>query len=77
MIVLEMTRPGGGAGPRFIMPVYPPGGREVFHVDLKLEDFEGTGHFDPAHWRTVAILDSSGGDAGPNTLWIANLAVSQ
>jgi hypothetical protein len=80
MIVLEMTKPGGGAGPRFTLPVYPPGGREVFHVDLKLADFQGEGHFDPARWRTLVILDATGAGVGPggmNTLWVGNVAVSQ
>jgi hypothetical protein len=72
MIALEMTQPGGGTGPRFTLPVYPPGGREVFHVDLKLEDFQGAGHFDPERWRTIAIVDVSGGDV-KNTLWIGNV----
>ena len=72
MIALEMTQPGGGTGPRFTLPVYPPGGREVFHVDLKLEDFQGAGHFDPARWRTLAIVDVSGGDV-KNTLWVGNV----
>jgi hypothetical protein len=73
IVAIEMTQPGGGQGPRFTMPVYPPGGREVFHVDLKLEDFQGTGHFDPARWRTLAILDTSGGAGEMNTLWIGNV----
>ncbi len=77
MIALEMTNPKGGQGPRYTMPIYPPGGREVFHVDLKLDSFDGPpGHFDPAQWRTIAILDitaSGGGAEGPNTLWIGNL----
>jgi hypothetical protein len=77
LVAIEMTQPGGGSGPRFTMPVYPPGGREVFHVDLKLEDFQGTGEFDPARWRTLAILDTSGADGGPNTLWIGNLAAAK
>jgi hypothetical protein len=77
LVVVEMTRPGGGTGPRFTMPVYPPGGREVFHVDLRLADFSGTGQFDPARWRTIVILDMSGADAGANTLWIGNLAAGQ
>jgi hypothetical protein len=74
MVVIEMTQPGGGTGPRFTMPVYPPGGREVFHVDLKLADFHGPGQFDPARWRTIAIIETPSADAGPNTLWVANLA---
>jgi hypothetical protein len=77
LLVLEMTQPGGGTGPRFTMPIYPPGGREVFHVDVNLEDFSGVGRFDPARWRTIALLDMSGADGGPNTLWIGSLAVSR
>jgi len=77
LVVLEMTQPGGGTGPRFTMPVYPPGGREVFHVDLKLEDFQGTGEFDPARWRTIAILDMQGAGGGPNRFWIGGLGVSR
>jgi hypothetical protein len=77
MLVLEMTKPGGGQGPRFTLPIYPPGGREVFHVDVKLNAFDGQGHFDPAHWRTIAILDLTGGDDEQNTLWIGNVAVGK
>jgi hypothetical protein len=76
VVALEMTKPGGGQGPRFTTQVYPPGGREVFHVDLKLENFTGEGHFDPARWRSIAILDvtgSAGGGGEPNTLWIGNV----
>lgn len=78
MLSLEMSAPNGGQGPRFTLPVYPPGGREVFHVNLDLANFQGDGKFDPAKWRTLAIVDISaagGGATGPNTLWIGNLAV--
>jgi len=80
MVALEMTNPDGGQGPRFTSLVYPPGGREVFHVDLKLENFDGIGHFDPAHWRSIAIVDvtgSAGGGGEPNTLWIGNVAAGK
>lgn len=77
VITLEMTNPEGGSGPRFSLPIYPPGGKEIFHVDLKLENFDGPpGHFDPARWRSIAILDvtgSGGGVDGQNTLWIGNM----
>jgi hypothetical protein len=76
VISLEMTKQGGGAGPRFTMPIYPPGGKEVFHVDLKFSDFKGEGAFDPARWRTMTILDvtvAGGGAPTANTLWIGNL----
>lgn len=79
MVALEMKRqgPGGGEGPRFTLPIYPPGGKEVFHVDLDLADFKGpSGKFDPAQWRSIAILDAtsaSGGPEGENTIWIGNI----
>ena len=77
MVSLEMHRPGGGQGPRFTLPIYPPGGKEVFHVSLDLADFQGDGKFDPAHWRSLAIVDitaAGGGDAEANTIWIGNVA---
>ena len=72
MLSLEMKKPGGGEGPRFTLPIYPPGGREVFHVDVKLSDFEGPGKFDPNQWRTTAILDITDAD-GANTLWLSDV----
>ncbi len=77
LVVIETTQPGGGTGARFTMPIYPPGGREVFHADLKLADFDGPGQFDPARWRTIAIVETPGGDSGPNTLWIGHVAVAE
>ncbi len=77
MISLEMNKPGGGQGPRFTLPIYPPGGKEVFHVNLDLADFKGDGTFDPAQWRSMAIVDvtgAGGAESGPNTLWIGNVA---
>ena len=79
MVSLEMQRPAGkaGEGPRFSLPIYPPGGREVFHVDLSLADFKGpAGVFNPAQWRTIAIVDATaaeGGGGQDNTIWIGNL----
>ena len=60
------------SGKRFNQTVYPPGKREVFHVSLKLADFEGDGEFDPVQWKSLAIADASG---EPNTLWLAHVAV--
>jgi len=60
------------SGKRFNQTVYPPGKREVFHVRLKLADFEGDGEFDPVQWKSLAIADASG---EPNTLWLAHVAV--
>ncbi len=80
MLSLEMSKPSGGEGPRFTLPIYPPGGKEVFHVDLSLADFQGDGKFDPAKWRTMAIVDitvAGGGEPGPNTIWIGNFAAIQ
>ncbi|SPE38185.1 exported hypothetical protein [Candidatus Sulfopaludibacter sp. SbA3] len=77
MISLEMTKPGGGQGPRFTLPIYPPGGKEVIHVNLDLSDFQGDGKFDPAQWRSLAIADitvAGGGAPDANTIWIGNLA---
>jgi hypothetical protein len=75
VVSLEMRKPGGGVGPRYTLPIFPPGGREVFHVDLSLADFKGPDRFDPAQWRTTTIVDVTEGD-GPNTLWIGNLRTS-
>ena len=77
MLSLEMNNPGGGQGPRFTLPIYPPGGKELFHVDLSLADFQGDGKFDPAQWRSFAIVDitvAGGGEPASNTLWIGNVA---
>jgi hypothetical protein len=77
MLSLEMTKPGGGQGPRFTLPIYPPGGKEVFHVNLGLADFQGDGKFDPARWRSMAIVDitvAGGGAPDANTIWIGNVA---
>jgi hypothetical protein len=78
VVALEMKKPGGsgGEGPRFSLPIYPPGGREVFHVDLNLADFKGpTGTFDPSQWRTIAIMDATepGGTEPENTIWIGKM----
>jgi hypothetical protein len=79
VIALEMKKqgPGGGEGPRFSLPIYPPGGKEVFHVDLDLADFKGpVGAFDPAQWRSLAILDASAAEGGAgesNTIWIGKI----
>jgi len=67
VISLEMK-----TGKRFTQSVYPPGKREAFHVNLKLADFEGDGHFDPAQWKSIAIADTLG---QPNTIWVAKVAV--
>ena len=72
MLSLEMKKPGGGEGPRYMLPIYPPGGREVFHVNVKLADLKGPGTFDPDQWRTTAILDVTDAD-GANTIWIGNM----
>jgi len=78
MLSLEMNKPEGGQGPRFTMPLFPPGGKEVFHVNVDLADFHGDGRFDPSKWRTMAIVDistASGGTPVANTLWIGNVTV--
>jgi len=63
-------------GARYTMQVYPPGGRELFHVELKLSDFEGTGKLDPAQLKSMSIVDataSMGGAEGSNTIWIGRV----
>jgi len=79
MVAVEMKKQGtgGGEGPRFSLPIYPPGGKEVFHVDLDLADFKGpAGTFDPARWRSIAILNAAaveGGSQADNTIWIGKI----
>jgi hypothetical protein len=58
-------------GQRFTQTIYPPGARELFHVNLKLADFEGQGKLDPAQLKSLAIAQV-GGEA-PNTVWIADV----
>jgi hypothetical protein len=63
-------------GSRYNLTVYPPGGREVFHVNLKLADFEGPGKLDPAQLKSLAISDitvASGGAPASNTIWIGKV----
>jgi hypothetical protein len=63
-------------GARYSLQIFPPGGREVFHVDLKLTDFEGPGELKPALLKTLSIADitaSAGGAEGSNTLWIGRV----
>jgi hypothetical protein len=75
-IGLETQRPGAPQGPHFNLPVYPPGNREVFHVSVKLSDFQGQGNLDPAHLKTLILTDASAADSGGmgrNTIWIGKL----
>ncbi len=77
-VSLELKQPGGAQGPRFNLPIYPPGNKEVFHVQLKLADFQGQGTFDPAQLKSILFLDASaagGGDLGKNTIWIGLLKI--
>ena len=63
-------------GKRFNQTIYPPGGKEVFQVDLKLTDFEGTGTLDAAQLKSLTITDISaaeGGSGQTNTLWIGRV----
>jgi len=63
-------------GARFTLQIYPPGAREVFHVGLKLADFQGQGKLDPAQLKSLSILDATaaaGGAEGSNTIWIGNV----
>lgn len=76
VVALEVNRPGVAQGPRFTLPIYPPGKREVFHVSVKLEDFQGQGVLDPAQLKTLIITDPAGaGDAvgTHNRIWIGKV----
>ncbi len=75
-LAFEMKRPGAPQGPRFNLPIYPPGKREVFRVSIKLEDFQGPGKLDPAQFKTMFLTDTSAagnGSVGRNTIWIGNV----
>jgi hypothetical protein len=63
-------------GRRFNQTIYPPPGREVFHVRLKFSDFEGEGKLDPAQLKSLGFTDVTAAEGGgqPNTLWIGNVA---
>jgi hypothetical protein len=83
VVSLELKKPGGD-GPRYTATIYPPGNRKVFHLNLALSDFErdqtqpnsSPAKLDPSQLNSIAITDISaatGGDAGPNTIWIGKL----
>jgi hypothetical protein len=76
VIALELNRPGVAQGPRFTLPIFPPGKREVFHVSVKLEDFQGQGKLDPAQLKTLIVTDpaAAGDGAGThNRIWIGKV----
>jgi hypothetical protein len=76
VVALEMKRPGAAQGPRFTLPIFPPGKREVFHVSVKLEDFQGQGKLDPAQLKTLIVTDPAGAGDGVGThnrIWIGKL----
>jgi hypothetical protein len=63
-------------GSRHNQTIYPPGKREVFHVNLKLADFEGPGKLDPTQLKSIAITDitaAGGGAPSSNTIWIGKV----
>jgi hypothetical protein len=71
-IALEVKRPGAAQGPRFTLPIFPPGKREVFHVSVKLEDFQGQGKLDPAQLKTLILTDPAGAGAY-NRIWVGKV----
>jgi len=76
LVALEVKRPGAAQGPRFNLPIYPPGKHEVFHVSIKLEDFQGQGKLDPSQLKTLIITDPSGAGDGVGThnrIWIGKV----
>ena len=72
VVSLEVKKPGAPQGPRYSLTICPPGGREVFHVNLKLADFEGPGKLDPAQLKSILLADVTGAEQ-PNTVWIGNV----
>jgi hypothetical protein len=63
-------------GQRFNLTIFPPGKREVFHVSLRLADFEGQGRLEPGQLKSIAITDISaagGGTEQANTIWIGKV----
>jgi hypothetical protein len=62
-------------GRRFHQTIYPPPNSEVFHVNLKFSDFEGTGSLEPSKLKALSMTDVAGveGNTGPNTLWIGKV----
>jgi hypothetical protein len=63
-------------GQRFHLTIYPPGKREIFHVSLKFDEFEGQGTLDPGQLKSLAITDISAAGGGleqHNTIWLARL----
>ena len=76
VVALEMKQPGAAQGPRFTLPIFPPGKREVFHVSVKLEDFEGPGKLNPAQLKTLMVTDPAGAGDGVGThnrIWIGKV----
>jgi len=76
VVSLEMKAPAGKQGTRYNMTIYPPGAKEVFHVNLNLADFEGPGKLDPAQLKALAITDitrAEGGATQANTIWIGKI----
>jgi hypothetical protein len=63
-------------GQRFQLTIFPPGKREVFHVNLRLADFEGPGRLEPGQLKSIAITDISAAGGGAelaNTIWIGKM----
>ena len=72
-LVISLELKQGG---RYNLTIYPPGGREPFHVNLKLSDFEGPGKLDPAKLKSLGITDitvASGGAPATNMIWIGKV----
>ena len=84
VISLELNEPHQSDGPRYNLTIFPPPDRKPFHVNLRLADFEhdanspapGPAHVDASRLKSLAITDvtaASGGESGPNTIWIAKV----
>jgi hypothetical protein len=76
VVALEVKRPGAAQGPRYTLPIYPPGKRELFHVSVKLEDFQGQGKLDPSQLKTLILTDPAAAGDGVGThnrIWIGKV----
>jgi hypothetical protein len=76
-LVVSLETKGGG---RHSMQIFPPGGRELFHVSLKLADFEGEGTLEPAQLKSLLLTDitaAAGGAEAANTIWIGKVETAR
>lgn len=84
VVSLELKKPGSSQGPRYNATIFAPEGRKMFHVNVRLSDFEPDANsreasltkLEPSRLKSLAITDitvASGGEGGANTIWIGNV----